>query len=221
MIHARRPRKMGSSPDAARRPLHLPWRYGHPADRRHGLDRRVRGQQPAHAPQGRAHGRRLVVQPDEHRDDQRRERRLLALRLQSAARPDLGSAHVLPRLVRHHAGAVPRAAPRRPEDRGVAPRVGDPRHGGSGAGHSRPRSRSMSRRSRLVGRPAPRSRIGTNARSSRGRGGGVLGRRRRPPNRPTRWRSSASPRGCGRTLRSARAAHRRVAPAVRPSPVLR
>ena len=42
-------------------------------------------------------------------------------------------------------------------------------------GHSsRPRSLSMSRRSRLVGRPAPRSRFGTNAVSSRGGGGGVM-----------------------------------------------
>ena len=37
----------------------------------------------------------------------------------------------------------------------------------------RPRNWSISRRSRLVGRPAPRSRCGTDATSSRGGGGGV------------------------------------------------
>lgn len=38
----------------------------------------------------------------------------------------------------------------------------------------RPRNRSMSRRSRLVGRPVPRSRDATGATNSRGGGGGVL-----------------------------------------------
>jgi len=38
----------------------------------------------------------------------------------------------------------------------------------------RPSSLSMLRRSRLVGRPAPRSRAATGAASSRGGGGGLL-----------------------------------------------
>ena len=53
---------------------------------------------------------------------------------------------------------------------------------------SRPRSLSMSRRSRFVGRPAPRSRIGTNARQSRAAAGECGPRRPRPPGTaPTRF----------------------------------
>ena len=47
-------------------------------------------------------------------------------------------------------------------------------HARLGGGHSLPRSLSVSRRSRLVGRPAPRSRCGMDSTISRGGGGGLL-----------------------------------------------
>ena len=113
MTHANGAARLHGTADAASGCRTYRCGYGHPVDRRHGLDRHLRGQQPADAAQGVAHAGCLVVQPVEHRDDQRGQRRVLALRVQPAPRSDLGAPHLLRRLVRDHARALPRSAARR------------------------------------------------------------------------------------------------------------